>query len=93
MSLQLEQMTKERQKLLAEKVVLTDENKSLGQLLERSENLQDQLGNQIEEMSSQVGVPKSEVDMLKVRMTQRDTEMLTLQVENQSMKKKLELIE
>ena len=41
MSQQLEQMQKERQKLLAEKVVMADEKKSLSQMLERSQQLQD----------------------------------------------------
>ena len=68
--------------MLAEKVVLADEKKGLSQVLERSQQLQDQLNAQIEAMSNQVGVPRSEVDKLKALLSQRETEITTLSAEN-----------
>ena len=38
-------------------------------------------------------MPKSEVDKLKTQLSQKETQSLTLTVENQSLKKKLELQE
>ena len=45
MTKQLDQLDMERQKLLAEKVVMKDEKKSLSLMLERSQHMQEQLSS------------------------------------------------
>ena len=90
MTKQIETLDSERQKLLAEKVVMNDEKKSLSKMLERSQNLQDQLSAQIEAMTQQVGVPKSEVDKLKELLTKREAEVVKMNLELQAVKNKMQ---
>ena len=89
MTKQLDQLDMERQKLLAENTVLKDEKKGLSLMLERSQHMQDNLSSQVEAMSQQVGIPKSEYDKLKEALTKREAEVVNLKIDLQKSKNEI----